>query len=137
MKRNFVFQKVKAFTLTELLIVLAVIGVLVLLALPMLSDVGVDAAMQEANINLKTIKDKQMGYRAGKFKYATDLKELNFTAPKLEDEGGTSRFKYEIEMANNTSFIAKATAVVDFDGDGQFAVFLINEDGKLSVRTED
>ncbi len=129
--------KLKAFTLTELLIVLAVIGVLVLLALPMLSDVGTEAAMQEAYINLKAVKDKQAGYRAGKFKYCESMEELKFQSPKLEKDGGTARFIYEIASADATTFTAKAISQVDFDGDGQFPEVTINQDGKIEVTVED
>ena len=130
-------RKLKAFTLTELLIVLAVIGVLVLLALPMLSDVGTEAAMQESYLNLKAIKEKQIGFRTGKFRFANDLDELKFTPPKLEKDGGTARFIYEMESADQTSFIAKATSTVDFDGDGTFAEVTINQDGKIETVVED
>ena len=130
-------KKLKAFTLTELLVVLAIIGVLVLLALPKLSDVGTEAAMQESYLNLKALKEKQIGFRTGKFRFANDLQELRFTPPKLEADGGTARFVYTIEEADQTSFLAKATSVVDFDGDGTFAEVTINEDGKMETIVED
>lgn len=130
-------KKMKAFTLTEMLVVLAVAGLLVLLALPKLSNVGTEAAMQEAYLNLKALKEKQIGFRTGKFRFANDLEELRFTSPKLEADGGTARFTYSIEQADQTSFIAKATAVVDFDGDGVFAEVTINEDGKMETPVED
>jgi type IV pilus assembly protein PilE len=130
-------KKLKGFTLTELLIVLAVIGVLVLLALPMLSDVGIEAAMQEANLNLKTIKDKQTAYRTGKFKYGESIEDIKFTPPKLEEDGGTARFTYSIVSAGKTTFLAKAKAVEDFDGDGQLAEITINQDGRIETLVED
>ena len=130
-------KTLKAFTLTELLIVLAVIGVLVLLALPQLSNVGTDAAMQESFINLKAMKEKQIGFRTGKFRFANDLDELRFTPPKLEADGGTARFTYSVEQADQTTFLCKATSVVDFDGDGSFAEVTINQDGKIETTVED
>ena len=58
-----------------------------------------------------------------------DLSELDFEAPKTVNENGTANYTYEIISANNSSFNAKATAITDFDGDGVFNVWEINENG--------
>ena len=46
-------------------------------------------------------------------------------------------YKIEIVEASNKSFVAKATAVTDFDQDGQFNVWQINENEELKEITKD
>ena len=47
------------------------------------------------------------------------------------DEGGNANFLIEIQEADRGGFIATATALVDFDGDGTLSQWEINEDQEL------
>jgi len=121
--------KTKAFSLQEVLIVLLIIGVFMLIALPNLMPLVAKAKSIEAQMQLKYIYNNQTSYRYLYSKYTTDLYELDFEAPKTVMNNGTSNYIYEILSANNTNFIARATAITDFDGDGIFNVWEINENG--------
>lgn len=131
-------KKIKAFTLTELLVVLVIIGILILLALPELMPLVTKAHSIEAKNSLKMVHTLERTYFYEFSKYSKDLEEIGFEKPKLvTEEGGTS--KYEIEIVNLTinSFVARATAIVDFDGDGNFNVWDINDEGNLQEIVKD
>jgi type IV pilus assembly protein PilE len=121
--------KTKAFSLQEVLIVLLIIGVFMLIALPNLRPLVVKAKSIEAQMQLKFIYNNQTSHRYLYSKYTTDLYELDFEAPKTVKENGTSNYTYEVLSASNTNFIARANAITDFDGDGIFNVWEINENG--------
>ncbi len=122
-------KKTKAFNLQEMLLVLAIIGILLLIALPNFLPLIAQAKAQEAKIQLKTISDMQTQYRYLNSKYSLDFSELNYEAPKTVKTGGTANYSYEVLEASVSNFKARATAVVDFDGDGVFNVWEIDENG--------
>ncbi|WP_298760652.1 type II secretion system protein [uncultured Psychroserpens sp.] len=121
--------KVKAFNLQEILIVLLIIGVFMLIALPNLMPLVAKAKSVEAQIQLKYIYNNQTSHRYLYSKYTTDLYELDFEAPKTVKDNGTANYVYDILSADNTNFVARATAITDFDGDGIYNVWEINQDG--------
>ncbi|WP_142785716.1 prepilin-type N-terminal cleavage/methylation domain-containing protein [Changchengzhania lutea] len=122
-------MKIKAYNLQEVLIVLVIIGILLLLALPNLMPLIAKTKSVEAQTQLKFIYNSQTTYRYMYSKYSFDLNEIDFEAPKTVNENGTSNYSYEILNATNSSFKAKATAITDFDGDGIFNVWEIDENG--------
>ncbi|WP_108867454.1 prepilin-type N-terminal cleavage/methylation domain-containing protein [Aquimarina aquimarini] len=121
--------KIKAFNLQEMLLVLAIIGILLLIALPNFLPLIAQTKAQEAKIQLKTISNMQTQYRYLNSKYSMDFTELNYEAPKTVKNGGTANYSYEVLQASVSNFKARATAVVDFDGDGVFNVWEIDENG--------
>lgn len=129
--------KLKAFTLTELMVVLVIIGVLMLVALPVFDGLFGDAYSIEAQNQLRYIQSRQKTYYQKNFQFTADFQELGFTEPKSIFEEGESRYNYEIIKADRGSFIAKATAVADFDNDGQINIWQINEDGSPNEITPD
>ena len=122
-------MKVNAFNLQEILVVLLIIGVFMLIALPNLMPLVTKAKSAEAQIQLKYIYNNQTSHRYLYSKYSIDLYELDFEAPKTVKNSGTSNYSYDILNADNTSFIARATAITDFDGDGIYNVWEITENG--------
>lgn len=122
-------KKISAYNLQEVLIVLVIIGILLLLALPNLMPLISKTKSVEAQTQLKYIYNSQTTYRYMYSKYAFELNDIDFEAPKSVNENGTSNYSYEILSANNNSFKAKATAITDFDGDGVFNVWEIDENG--------
>ena len=132
-------KKVKAYTLTEILVVLVIIGILVLLALPNLLPLISKAKSTEAKIQLQHLKTLEQSYFYEHSKYSKDLGELGFIQEKLTTESADGRANYRIEItdATNTTFSAKATAVVDFNGNGTFNVWQIDQDGTLKEVTPD
>ncbi len=132
-------KKVKAYTLTEILVVLVIIGILVLLALPNLMPLITKAKTTEAKLQLEHLAKLQQSYFYEHSKYSSDLAELGFVQEKLSSDGkdGKANYKVEITAANNNSFSAKATAVADFDGDGVLNVWQIDQDKTLKEVTPD
>jgi type IV pilus assembly protein PilE len=126
-----------AFTLTELLVVLIIIGILVLLALPNLMPLIARAKSTEAQLQLNHVHMLQKSYFYLYSKYSLNLEELGFEQEKLTTEGGKANYLIEITAASNTGFVSKATAVVDFDGDGNFNVWEINENKDLKEVIKD
>jgi type IV pilus assembly protein PilE len=129
--------KLPAFTLTELLVVLVIIGILVLLALPRLMPLIAKAKSTEAQMQLGHVHALEKGYFYMYSRYSADLDEIGFEQETLVTENGTANYQIEIVSADAGGFIARATAVVDFDGDGNFNVWEINQDKKLTEVTKD
>jgi len=125
--------KVKAYTLTEILVVLVIIGILVLLALPNLLPLITRAKSTEAKIQLEHLATLEKNYFFERSKYSNDPNELGFIQEKLSTDGkdGKANYKIEIVTASNNGFVARATAVADFDGDGTLNVWEIDQDKNL------
>jgi type IV pilus assembly protein PilE len=132
-------RKVKAYTLTEILVVLVIIGILVLLALPNLMPLITKAKSTEAKLQLEHLQTLEKNYFYEHSKYSKDLTELGFVQEKLTTDSKDGRANYRIEITNatNTSFTGRATAVVDFNGNGTFNVWEIDQDKTLKEVTPD
>lgn len=130
-------RKVKGFTLIELLIVLAVIGILISLAIPKQAGVASRAKATEAKMQLKHLYSLQKSYFYEFSKYSGSAEEVGFEQEKLTTEGGSANYTIEIVSASPSGFVARATAVVDFDQDGTINVWEINEKNELKEITKD
>lgn len=130
-------KKLKAFTLPELLIVLVIIGILVLLALPRLMPLISKAKSTEAQLQLNHVHMLQQNYFYLRSKFSNDFDAIGFEQEKLVTEDGSANYLIEIVEASATTFKARATAVADFDGDGVFNVWEIDQDKKLIETTKD
>jgi len=138
-KPSLLNQKVRAYTLTEILVVLIIIGILVLLALPNLLPIVTKAKATEAKLQLTHVQELEKNYFYEHSKYTKDLGDLGFIQEPLSTDSKDGRANYRIEItdATNTTFTAKATAVVDFNGNGVFNVWQINQDKTLTETTKD
>ncbi|WP_026898449.1 type IV pilin protein [Daejeonella oryzae] len=132
-------KKIPGYTLTEILVVLVIIGILVLLALPNLLPLITKAKSTEAKVQLEHLHTQEKNYFYEKSKYSTDFNELGFIQEKLTTDGQDGRANYRIEVvqASNTGFVARATAVVDFNGNGTYNVWEIDQDKNLREVTPD
>lgn len=129
--------KIPAINLQETLIVLAIIGILLLLALPNLMPLISKAKSVEAQVQLKAIYNAQTTYRYMHSKYSNVIGELDFEPPITVKENGTANYVYEIVSADNATFKARAEAITDFDGDGVFNVWEIDQTGNPKQTTKD
>lgn len=132
-------HKVSAFTLTEVLVVLVIVGILVLLALPNLMPLISKAKSTEAKVQLEHVYTLEKSAFYEKSKFSSDLVAIGFIQEKLvtEAENGNANYHIEVVEATPTGFKARATAVVDFDGDGVYNVWEIDQDKNLQEVTKD
>lgn len=122
-------RKLPSFNLQEMLIVLAILGILLLIALPNFMPLISKTKAQEAQIQLKYISNLQQQYQYLHSKYSTDFNKINYEAPLTILENGNANYRYEVIEASVTSYKIRATAVVDFDGDGIFNVWELDKNG--------
>lgn len=125
------------FSLTELMVALVIIGVLVLLALPRLMPVVNKAKATEAKLSLKQVYMLEKAYKFEYDKFSLELPQIGFEQERLITENGTARYLVEIQTAEVSKFVATATSVVDFDDDGVFNVWEVNETGIIKEITPD
>jgi type IV pilus assembly protein PilE len=136
------FQKdkktmVKAYSLTEILIVLCIIGILLLMVLPNQTSVIGQAKAIEAQAMLNQIYGLEKSHFYRHSKYSSNLEELGFEPELTVDEGGQAVYKIEIVEASNDSFLARATATSDLDGDGIFNMWEIDSKKMLTEVTKE
>lgn len=131
------FKRLPGFTLTELLVVLVIIGILVLLALPKLMPLISRAKSTEAQIALGHVFNLEKKFFYMKSKYSSNLEDIDFEQEKLATENGNANYRIEIIEASATTFKARATAVVDFNGNGKFNVWEIDQEKNLVEVTKD
>lgn len=130
-------KKLKAFTLAELLVVLAIIGILVLLALPSLLPLISKTKSLEAQLQLKHLLQLEKSYFFVHSKYSNDLPDLGFEQSKLVTEDGQANYKIEVLEASVKGFRARATSVTDFDQDGQFSTWEVDNSENIKEITKD
>lgn len=130
-------SELKAFSLPELLVVLVIIGILVLIALPNLMPLISKAKSTEAQQQLVFLHTLEKTHFYMHSRYSASLEELGFEQQKLVTDGGSANYRIEVTEASEKGFKAKATAVVDFDGDGTYNVWEIDQDKNLKEVTKD
>lgn len=137
MKLTFHQRKLRAFSLPEMLVVLVIIGILVLIALPNLMPLISRAKSTEAQQQLTFLHTLQKTNFYTYSRYSDSLHELGFEQQPLVTDGGTANYRIEIIESGETGFRATATAVVDFNGNGEYNVWEINQDKELKEVVKD
>lgn len=125
------------FTLTELLVVIVIIGILVGLVVPKYMNTTIRAKATEAKLMLNEVYNLQKAYYLENDSYASTLEALGFEQEKLKTEGGKARYKIALVEVTETGYRATATAVVDFNRDGTFNVWSINQRDDLKQEVPD
>lgn len=133
----FPVKTLRAFSLPELLVVLVIIGILVLIALPNLMPLISRAKATEAQQQLTFLHTLEKSNFYTRSRYSASLDELGFEQSTLVTDGGQANYRIEIVEASEHGFRATATAVVDFDGDGVYNVWEIDEEKNLRETVKD
>ena len=132
----------KGFRLTELMIVVAIIGILATIAIPNFLRYQARAKQTEAKSNLVAIHTGEIAYFAENNGYLDDFNAIGFAV-----SGASQRYYYELGNANSgtlpagctastldtvsaTGFIA--VAIGNIDGDATCDVWTINEQKVLT-----
>lgn len=130
-------NRIRAFSLPELLVVLVIIGILVLVALPNLMPLISRAKTVEAQQQLAYLYSLEKSYFYTYSKYSSSLDEIGFEQSTLVNDGGQANYVIEIVEATEHGFRATATSITDFDGDGVFNVWEIDERKELRETVKD
>lgn len=130
-------RNLNGFTLTELLIVLAIIGILVMLILPNQTAIITKAKTKEAELHLKNAYNLQQYYYNIHSKYSNNLKEIDFIQEKLITDGGKANYRLEIIESSESGYKIRATSVVDFNQNGVYNVWEIDQNQNLNEVTKD
>ena len=130
-------HKLSAFTLEQILVGLCILGILTFMATPKFMPMIVGAKSTEAQAYLATVHMLQKNYYRTHFKYSDDLSAIRFEQEKLVTEDGSAYYVVEIVEASKATFLARATSVEDFDGDGIYNVWEIDQTKKITETVQD
>ncbi len=130
-------KRYKAFSLSELLIVLVIMGILVIIALPNLMPLISKAKSMEAQQQLAFLHSLQQSYFYTHSVYSESLEDLGFDQQILVTDGGTANYLIEIIEVNENGFTARAISVVDFNKDGTYNEWQVDEKKKIVETIKD
>lgn len=133
MKKQFLkaIKEEDGFSLTELLIVLAIIGILIMIAVPLYQNVTTKAKTTEAKTQLAFLHTLQKVYHLEHDTYALEFSKIGFEHEKMITEGGKARYTIEIVSAEPSNYIATATSIIDFDNDGVYNKWQVDNNGTV------
>lgn len=127
----------QAYSMTEILIVLCIIGILLLMVLPSQTSVISQAKSIEAQSMLNHLYGLEKNYFYRYSRYSADFEEVGFEPALTIDQGGQAVYKIEIVEASTNSFRAIATSLSDFDDDGNFNTWEIDDKKSLKEIVKD
>ena len=133
-----IFNK-RGFSLIELLIVVVVIGILAAIAIPKFQKIQTRAKGSEAKGMLKAALVLEKAYRSHYGRFSDSLEQLGFVQEALvsDDPPGRARYRVAIAVATDQVLLVTATSVVDFDKDGQYNIWAIDESATIQELTPD
>ena len=101
----------KGFTLIELMIVVAIIGILAAIAIPNFLTYQCKAKQSEAKQSLGAISKNEMAYHAEYDSFTTDLTKIGFALQ------GNTRYNYSVTSATSTAFNVQASGTINGTND--------------------
>ena len=122
-------KKAKGFTLIELMIVVAIIGILAAIAIPNFLRYQAKTKQSEAKTNLSSIFTTQIAYFGEEDTFADALGNLGW------EPEGQARYSYSMTAATRTTFTAQATGNIDTDA--TIDTWTIDEQKDLQNTTND
>jgi len=143
MKSKVEQKKSDAFTLIELMIVVAIIGILAAIAIPNFQRFQAKSKQSEAKANLKAIYVAQKAHAATTDTYGdqgTTIPTRNtagtmFTSIGYAIEGSNNLYNYVMSQANSSAF--ECDAVGNIDTDGAEDSWLVRHDDPRPVNSVD
>lgn len=102
-----------------------------------LQYVKIDKLKEEATKSLAKIYKLEMAYKEMFGHYTDNLYALVFIQDTLVTEGGKANYLVSLLEVTDTTFTAVAVSVVDFEGDGQFSQWIVDETGTIKEIVED
>ncbi len=91
----------------------------------------------EVTMSLSKLHELEMAYKEMFGHYTDNLYALVFIQDTLVTEGGKANYLVTLERATDSTFKATAISVIDFDGDGQFSQWQVDETGNLIETIKD
>ena len=122
-------KRKSGFTLIEMLITIAVMGAIVMIALPQYSKYVAKSRQQDAKAQLMAVQQAQEIYKLQYGTYTT------VTANLSGWKATSGRYTFAVTAAAATTFNASATG--NIDGDATDDVWTINQDGSLLNTSND
>lgn len=86
---------------------------------------------------LNKVYELEMAYKEMFGHYTDNLYALVFIQDALVTEGGKGNYKVSLLEVTDSTFTATAVSVVDFDRDGQFNTWTVNETGAITEIVKD
>ncbi|MDB3887379.1 type II secretion system GspH family protein [bacterium] len=130
-------KRLKAMSMIQIMGAILIAGILTAIAVTKMGGSVAKAKKVEAKNELEHLFSLQRLYHLEHAKYSDNVEDVDYEPSKLITEGGRARYKIAIVEASNTSFTASATSVEDFDGDGVFNIWEINEERELTETQKD
>ena len=91
----------------------------------------------EAREALMEVYELETAYKAMFGHYTDNIYAIVFIQDTLVIDGGKANYLVSLDEATDSTFKATAVSVVDFDGDGQFSQWQVNETGTIKEIVED
>lgn len=126
-----------AYSLQEILVVLCIIGILIYLVLPNQTSVVTTAKAIEAQNMLSMVHSLEKNHFYRHSKYSSSLEDIGFEPVLTIDKGGQAVYRIEITEASLNTYKATATSIQDFDGDGVYNTWAIDQNRSLKEIVKD
>ena len=86
---------------------------------------------------LNKVYELEMAYKEMFGHYTDNIYALVFIQDTLVTEGGEANYQISLLEVTDSTFIATVISVVDFDRDGQFNTWTVNETGIITEIVKD